>query len=62
MIFYPNPIPLINSHYAFNRRVTELTRRFAEFFLVFRSLPPAVAGDRAPKGSCFNQVNCWDFF
>jgi hypothetical protein len=40
-----------NQHYAFYRRVTELTRRFAEVFLVFGSLPPAVAGDRAPVKS-----------
>ena len=41
------------THY--NRRVTKSTRRLAEF-LVFRSLPPAVAGDRAPELSCLNQV------
>ena len=41
------------THY--NRRVTKSTRRLAEF-LVFRSLPPAVAGDRAPGGFCFNHV------
>ena len=37
-----------------NRRVTELTQSCAEF-LVLSSLPPAVAGDRAPERVGLNQ-------
>ena len=40
----------------FNRGVTELTRSFAEFFLVSMSLAPSVDGGGAPGGLCLNQV------